>query len=120
MILSIDTNLEIQLRKLAFIPFLFCNHVLSDEVAHGAWTAEYQKINEVKSVWSFTYFRISESSSCGTGNDHLWRIQNVHENASLQDALEYKKSMLLSAFIAQKDVKLRCENGFITDFVIKN
>lgn len=112
-------NMKNKLKSATVFAALFSFGVTSDEVPHGAWTEEYEKINEVESVWSFTYFRISGATSCGTETDHLWRIQNVHSNESLQTALDYKKSMLLSAFMAQKEVKLRCENGFITDFRIK-
>lgn len=113
-------NIKNKFALTALFAALVSASAISDEVPNGSWTDEYQKISEVESVWSFTYFRISEATSCGTGNDHIWRIQNVHSNQSLQSALDYKKSMLLAAFMAQKDVKFRCENGFITDFTVRN
>src|SRR5687767_14772370 len=80
------------------------------EVPNGGWSNGYVKIAEDVSYWSFTKFRIEDSTSCGESNEGWWPLPTTKGSDVLDKALVYKKSMLLAAFAAGKTVKLRCES----------
>ncbi len=99
----------------------FYNNAVAAEVPHGTWTTDYQKIVLIESYWSLTYFKIDEVSSCGTnGRDQFWAMQTSHSDPIMNSVLKDKRSMLLAAFTANKSIKLRCEGGFISDFIISH
>jgi len=74
---------------------------------------------EVVSYWSFTKFRIDDTSSCGEATDGWWPLPTTKGSTTLDQALQYKKAMLLAAFTAGRTLRLRCESGEITDFSIR-
>lgn len=99
--------------------FLSAN-VIAAETANGGWTSSPQVIVEVESLWSFTKFKVSDTSGCGNQGDGYWILPTTMGDVSLDKALDYKKSLLLSAFVANKAVMLRCENSAISDLVVRN
>ena len=88
------------------------------EVPHGQWSSS-SKILKITSYWSYTTFKISGTDGCGGVGDGWWKLETQSSNATKDRALEYKKSMLLAAFSAGKNVLLRCENSAISDFTIE-
>lgn len=87
------------------------------EVGHGQWSNESQ-ILMIRSYWSFTDFKIDGTDGCGSAGDGWWRLGMHSSNVTIDRALEYKKSMLLAAYMSGKKVQLRCENETISDFTI--
>ena len=108
-----------KLRVVLFVGIAALSSAHATEVPNGGWSNGYVKIAEVVSYWSFTKFRIEDSTSCGESNEGWWPLPTTKGNDTLDKALVYKKSMLLAAFAAGKTVKLRCEAGEITDFSIR-
>ena len=88
------------------------------EVSHGQWSNP-TKILKITSNWSYTTFKINGTDGCGGVGDGWWRLETQSTNTTKDQALGYKKSMLLAAFVSGKDVQLRCESSAISDFTIE-
>lgn len=90
------------------------------EVPDGGWSPDDVNLIGVRSYWSFTIFKIDDVSSCGQSSDGDWELPTTKNNPVYDKALDFKKSILLAAFVAGKPVRLRCEGGELTDIIVSN
>ncbi len=109
------------MKKIILLSFLYSLslNIIAAEVGNGQWSNS-SPILEITSYWSFTVFKIGGTDGCGLVGDGRWRLETSSSNVTKDRALEYKKSMLLAAYMAKKTVKLRCENSAISDFTIED
>lgn len=103
-----------------FASAIFTGNAVAAEVPHGTWTTNYQKIEQVDSFWNYTRFKIAEASGCGDNGDHYWLLATTRNDAALDKVLDFKRSLLLTAFATQQKVLLRCEGGRISDLMVKS
>ncbi|MES9898727.1 MAG: hypothetical protein ABW148_06870 [Sedimenticola sp.] len=93
-------------------------NVSATEIENGGWSS-FNEISEIKSFWSFTIYKVEPSLGCGNAGAGWWKLDTSSTNETFDRALDYKKSILLAAYMSGHQVRLRCENGAISDFNVK-
>ena len=93
--------------------------IIAGQMQDGNWSSFYP-IEEIQSNWSYTKFKIATSTGCGLVGDGWWKLNMAESTEAQNKALDYKKAMLLAAYMAGKKVSLRCESNAISDFKIQN
>lgn len=106
-------------KSIILLAAIFSVTLQAAEVSHGQWS-NLSPVLKIKSYWSFTIFKIDSADGCGSVGDGWWRLNTSSTNTTHDRALDYKKSILLAAYMAGKTVRLRCENGAISDFSLEN
>lgn len=97
-------------RGLLVILSAFPIFVSAGDIVNG-WSAN-TTIEKMHSNWTRTLFKLNGITD-GCGHPDMWSL-DMDESA----ASKAKLSMLIAAFTAEKTLKLRCENGEVTDFEI--
>lgn len=97
----------------------FSSGVLAEEIPNGQWSVPSQII-EITSYWTVTTYKLNTSYGCGSAGDGLWVLATESSNSTQDRALDYKKSILLAAYMAGKTVQLRCENSTTSDLKVIN
>ncbi len=105
----------------SYLSFLYAlsSNIFAAEVENGQWSNS-SPILKITSYWSFTAFKIGGADGCGSVGDGWWRLDTSSSIVTHDRALDYKKSILLAAYMAKKTVKLRCENSIISDFTLED
>ncbi len=107
------------MKRVVLTALLFSVSAFGAEVGEGQWS-ETSPILKITSYWSFTAFKLNGTDGCGSLGDGDWRLNTSGTTTAEDRALDYKKSMLLAAYMAGKSVRLRCQSGAISDLSIEN
>ena len=81
----------------------------------NGWS-QWSKISEFRSEFTNTLFKL-ENVGNGCGADYYWTLPM---DGGYVEANRFKRSALLAAYMAGKDVMLRCEGSILTDFVVRD
>jgi len=92
--------------------------LMAADVADGSWS-DYHKIEQMKSVWSYSSYKVNSPAGCGGLGDQWWKLPMHNNDANLDKVLQYKRATLLAAFMSGREVKFRCEGGSVIDLIVK-
>jgi hypothetical protein len=104
---------RIQMRR---IPLAIAGLLLCTSFTHAAdivngWSP-MTRITSIYSLTSLTMYKIADTTD-GCGHPDYWQLPLTDTAYS-----KAKHAQLLAAFLAGKQVSLRCENSYVSDFQI--